>query len=1132
MTSLSNPQTAAKATRTPINPWFVFVLICVPILIGSIDLTAIVVVLPQATLDLLGPQGLSRADQALWAVTAYLLAYTISLALVGRLSDVLPRKSVFIACIVVFIFGALWAGLATEFPLQILASLPIWPDRDMLPLISLVIGRVIQAIGAGASVSVGMALISDIFPPEKRAEPISLIGAVDSLGWVIGNLYAGLMLQILPSWRWLFLINAGVAIVALVLTVLALRAARTVPVGGRFDWRGGILFAAALSALTIGVEALNKPGSEGLILLITSAALLIVFIWLQMRTRNALFDMQFIRQREVRAALVTNLIVGLGLILIVAGVPLVINLRAVFLRGEGLLTGALRAGIMLCALTVPLIVAVLVGESRYRRVGAGVPVALGLFLALIGFVGTIFWTYTAPSYVIALPLALVGVGLGLTIGPLSLVVIDAAQESARGLASSLVLVMRLLGMTVGTPLAASLTLNLANEWASQQADRMTEQLRSLARPMLIPPLAIDALARVMIIGAAGCIVGLVIFYGPRALRAIRAQRLGTRALLAGSPALVVIVLLTVAASIVDSYTTPAVLPNPIARQLPPNVEFYAGLNIQRAFLLNSRRPLDAVFDIVNFINAQQQAAYQAQLEQQQQEQQEQQGSGGENQIPPEQGTQPPQQTPPPEQQPPEEYDTAMKTVIRALFLPTSWRNDNYLPFCPYSVSPDQYELCFTNGLLSWIGPQAAFAVLPRTRTDYDYLFVFQATNRNNAIQFATNLATSLGEAPPVEVGPNLRVMTINGGKPQVRQVAITQAYVVIGTPKAVEYMLNHGNISLADQPDYQHVTAQLPPEDFLTIYFRSANIEADLRPALSAFFQDALIDGALRALRQISPLALTRTSAAPTILGISARVNEAQLVLNSVASSPFSLQKLNAVAVPSTLLARIPPDSDGWVAANLNIAGLARDIDLLGSLKSVAAESGDVTIQALLNNPLVQGPVAAFVQTLQRLLTYARGEFLLVNAGQSAALVLPLIDKAAPAAETLRLVRSQLELFGTLTRAWSVQSATVDGYPDEIVSISMSGGDPQSTGLLHYSLSADNVLIVALGSESRALIPTLWQGGQDNAQAQIAASRLGSDDKFVYAYVAPSIMRDGSSFVLAGQLRDQTLYLDVVLQTK
>ncbi|HLY25325.1 MAG TPA: MFS transporter, partial [Aggregatilineales bacterium] len=485
--------------RKTYNSWAIFFLICIPIFIGSVDLTSIVVVLPQATLDLLGVKGLYKGDLALWAVTAYLLAYTVSLALVGRLSDTLSRKRVFFACVGIFVVGALWAGLAQSLPLTLLKALPIWPDLDVLPLISLVIGRVIQAIGAGASVSVGMALVADIFPPDKRDRAISLIGAIDSLGWVVGNLYAGLMLQILPSWRDLFLINAGVAFVALILVALALRETPTQGGGEIYDGRGALLFGSALITLTVGIEALKDPSTGAYVLLGASVVLLMAFLWRERHTDNALFNLKFFELREVRVALLTNLIVGFGLILMVAGVPLIINLRTVFLRGESLLTGALRAGIMLSAMTVPLIVAVLVGERRYRRVGAAIPVTFGLAVALLGFVAASQWTYTTPNAGIALPLALVGIGLGMTIGPLSLVVVDAAYPSERGLAVSLVLMMRLLGMTFGTPLAASLTLNLANQWATERTADMTT-FHDIARSMLIPPMATDALARVMLAG--------------------------------------------------------------------------------------------------------------------------------------------------------------------------------------------------------------------------------------------------------------------------------------------------------------------------------------------------------------------------------------------------------------------------------------------------------------------------------------------------------------------------------------------------------------------------------------------------------------------------------------------------------
>lgn len=1087
----------------PGNPWLIFILICIPILIGSIDLTAIVVILPQATLDLLGPQGLNRADQALWAVTAYLLAYTISLALVGRLSDVLPRKLVFLTCIVIFVIGAVWSAFATDLPLQFLKLIPGWPEPAMLPLISLVIGRVIQAIGAGASVSVGMALVSDVFPPEKRAEPISLIGALDSLGWVVGNLYAGLLLQILPSWRWLFLINAVVAVIALAFTVMTLRATRSArAAGARFDLRGAALFAAALIALTIGVEALNAAPTEAYLLLGASSLMIGAFVWLQARTRNALIDMKFVARREVRAALATNLIVGFGLILVVAGVPLIINLRAVFLRGEGLLTGALRAGIMLTALTVPLVVATLVGEGRYRRVGVGMPVALGLGTATIGFLATGLWTYTAPAYVIALPLALIGVGLGLTIGPLSLVVVDAAEESARGLASSLVLVMRLLGMTIGTPLAAALTLNLANEWASQRAEILTPELRNVARPMLVPPMAIDALAKVMLIGAAASATGLLLFYLPRAYATLRRVGLSARVVFSGLPALALVVALVGGFAVWDANATPAVLPNPIAQQLPPNVEFYAGFNLQQAFLLNSRRPLDALVEILNLLAAG-----------------------------PEQEQAPAQPAPLPAAGP----DTPTDSIVKTLFRPRQWSQESYKTFCAEELPRDKWQECFNLGLLGWIGPQAAFALLPRTRPDYDYLFVFQATNRNNAIQFATNLAAALAEQPPREAYQNVHLLDINAEARDARRLAITDAYVVLGTPTAIDYMLNHGSLSLADHPNYRAVIAQLPPNDFATFYFRSGNF--DFREALIELFQSPVIDSLSRILGRFTPLAFTRTSNAPAVIGMAMRVDEQRLYVNVVANLPVSLQKLNAAPVSRALLGFVPDGSRAWSAANLNIAGLIRDVNIPETLETIARESGSAELRALLANPLAQGPVTAFAQTLQSLLTHTTGQMVMLSMPGAptaqAGVVLPLTDlQSGTAAGALDRLRTQLQLFGALTGELTVHTGQIEGYAGEIITIGGKFVEGVVPGGVQYTLTEDNLLVVALGDGLPGYLRALRPPGGSEAAREIAITFPDTTDRFLYAYILPPTRSNNAALTLGSAIRQQALYLDLILHAK
>jgi MFS family permease len=1060
--------------------WFTFFLICVPILIGSIDLTAIVVVLPQATLDLLGAEGLGRADQALWVVTAYLLAYTISLALVGRLSDSLPRKTVFLACSIIFIIGAAWSAWAVDFPLRLLQALPIWPEPTMLPLISLIIGRVIQAAGAGALVSVGMALVGDIFPEDRRAEPISLIGAIDSIGWVIGNLYAGVLLQVLPSWRWLFAINGVVAAVALVLTYFALRGVEAGRGGQRYDWRGAAVFACALVALTIGVEFMNAHPQTGALLLGLSLLLLIGFVLLQRASANALISMAFVGQKGNRAALLVNLIVGFALILIVAGVPLVINLRAIFLRGEGLLTGALHAGITLCAMTIPLVAGVLIGERYYHKAGAAILVTLGLLLAAIGFLLTTSWTYMLDTLPLAAPLTLVGAGLGLAMGPLSLVVVESARAAERGLASSLVLVMRLLGMTIGTPLAASLTLNLANQWASEQANRLSQTFAPVARPMIVPPMAVDALARVLLSGAILCAVGAVVFYLPAALKAGgKAWRYGLLCL----PMLTGVIAIVFAGGAFYSTNAPAVLQHPVAYRLPEQVEFYLGFNFQQAFLVNSGRPLDALVDVLET------------------------AASGPTEMPPSSETPPPPTaeaaaTPAPTSEPataipeatpappvatpvviPEDptaieplraEDTATDSIVKRLFAPRFWNNDSYAPFCPPNTGPDQYQYCFNNGFLSWIGPQAAFTLLPTgspllvttgrrdvaDAPNYEFAFLFQATNRNNAIQFATNLATALGETPPVQVRPNLHRMLINVGRPTARALAITDAYMIIGSPRAVEIISNFRGGSLGQSARFRQAVGGLPNDDFATFYFRSEDLAETIRPALGAILESAVVDSMLKTIEQLTPLA--EASQPETLIGLGLRVDEQRLSVNLAASVPALLGLVRSTPVPAAHLAKVPADAQAWVAVNLNLSDLASswDIDvILASLSQLLEGGGDT--QNVLSNPLVQAPLTALLEAFRGVLQQAQGTIIFVILPQSdgqRSLIIPMVGGQASQMAVAKL-KPVLGIVGLL--GGKLETATVAGQEAVLLS-----GDPIDSLLgasVGYMLTSDDTLLLAIG---------------------------------------------------------------------
>jgi MFS family permease len=207
-------------------------LVCLPVFIGALDLTVISAVLPQVMYDLEIPLQ-TDLDQASWLVTGYLLAYSVTMSFMGRVSDLYGRRRVYLICLSIFTVGS--AGVAVA---------------DTLPW--LIAGRVVQAIGGGAMVPVSMALVGDLFPPGRRAALVGLIGAVDTAGWVTGHLYGGIMVRMF-DWRLIFWLNIPIALLALALTWWALQKVPQPRTAERLDWLGAVLIALCLTALNLGL---------------------------------------------------------------------------------------------------------------------------------------------------------------------------------------------------------------------------------------------------------------------------------------------------------------------------------------------------------------------------------------------------------------------------------------------------------------------------------------------------------------------------------------------------------------------------------------------------------------------------------------------------------------------------------------------------------------------------------------------------------------------------------------------------------------------------------------------------------------------------------------------------------------
>ncbi len=532
----------------------IMALILIPVFIGALDLTIVSAILPEVLTRLNIPID-TNLDLAAWAVTGYLLAYTVSMMVMGRVSDLIGRRGVYLVCLAIFIFGSWWVATSHELPTELLNQLARQvlhdrPDMNQLTLIAVIIGRVIQALGAGAMVPVSMALVGDLYPPDQRAQPVGVVGAFDTLGWVLGHLYGGVMVNFFnqhadtfalwlkqigldwppPDWHTLFYLNVPIGIAALALTWWALRGVEHPTGRGKFDFVGAILISLSLITLNIGFGGGNTEvtGSVSLnnlnnqpnapvppvLLLTVSAFCFVAFLVVEWRRPDPLIDLHLFRHRNISAASVTNLLVGFCLMLGLVSVPLLVNLRAEKPTAEAIARAAEKAGILLSGLTIPMALAAVPGGWLANRIGYRATTMIGMGMAMLGFLmAGLSWHADTPELLMAAHMVLAGIGLGLTISPIGTAVINDAGESERGVSSALVIILRLVGMTIAISSLTTFALNrvsyLVDVARTQFPPNLTTdqiQQRSVAAYFSSGIRTID---EVLLIGAVVCLVSLL-----------------------------------------------------------------------------------------------------------------------------------------------------------------------------------------------------------------------------------------------------------------------------------------------------------------------------------------------------------------------------------------------------------------------------------------------------------------------------------------------------------------------------------------------------------------------------------------------------------------------------------------------
>jgi EmrB/QacA subfamily drug resistance transporter len=413
---VSKPSTVENRQR-----WVALVVLCVGMLMIILDATVVNVALPAIQSDL----GFSTSSLA-WVVNAYLIAFGGLLLLAGRLGDLISRRGVFLAGLVVFTSASLLCGLAQSQAVLIAA-------------------RFIQGVGGAMTSAVILGMIVTMFPePRERARAIGVYSFVASAGGSVGLLAGGVLTQGF-NWHWIFFINVPIGVATFAVALRLLAPDRGTGFGQGADVPGAVLITAALM---LGVYAIL---SRSLWLGAVSLVLLALFVVREATAPSPLVPLRIFRSRVVSGA---NAVQALT----VAGMFGMFFLGVLYLQ-RILHYDPLGTGLAFLPTTIVMgTLSIRYTERLITRFGARRLVLPGLVLIAVGLalfarvpVHGDYLTDVLPS------ILLIGTGVGVCFPALATLAMSAATDSDAGLASGLLNTTMQVGAALGLAVLATLS---------------------------------------------------------------------------------------------------------------------------------------------------------------------------------------------------------------------------------------------------------------------------------------------------------------------------------------------------------------------------------------------------------------------------------------------------------------------------------------------------------------------------------------------------------------------------------------------------------------------------------------------------------------------------------------------------
>jgi EmrB/QacA subfamily drug resistance transporter len=420
------------------NKWMILSAVMLGVIMGPIDGSIVNVVLPTIA-------NYFRTDYALvqWVPTIYLLSICSFILVYGRLGDMFGYKRIFLTGLACFAAASLLCGLSRN----------IW---------MLIIFRVIQGLTVAMQMALGMAIVTSAFHPKERGKAIGIYATAIALGLMLGPVLGGVVAHYL-SWRFIFFINVPIGIIAFLWGVRIIPSGEKKS-GQRLDMVGAALAFAFLFSLMLYAnrgETLGWFSGWGLVLLLSAIVFGWFFVQVERRAQQPMLNLKIFSNRRFSFACLSSMLNFMGLYTVVFLTPWYL---ADALRRDVLTIGMVMMAFALLLFFIGPLSGMLSDRIGHRGLGISGMLIHATGLVLLSRLGS-----AADNLDVALRLMVCGFGAGMFQSPINSAVMGSAPAKFRGIASSLLAVMRNTGMAFGIAVSGAVVYNLAPFTARGQA---------------------------------------------------------------------------------------------------------------------------------------------------------------------------------------------------------------------------------------------------------------------------------------------------------------------------------------------------------------------------------------------------------------------------------------------------------------------------------------------------------------------------------------------------------------------------------------------------------------------------------------------------------------------------------------